>query len=463
MNMQRWRAGLALLGLSLLAAASFAGCGKVESSRGGLMLLVSTDGPVAIDRVDITIAATDRDLLANKYRVPAEVTLPTTIAIVSNGDPTAQATISVTGWAGNVPVDRRDAIVTQIPTERIAALNVVLSARCTPKLSVGFDGNAVSDCGDGNTCNNAGYCVSAIIQAQDLPTYRAGDENDAGFAGASSDDPQGGAGGATGGGPAVIIEDAAGAGGSAGSSADGGAGGTEDGGAGGADGGAGGEGGAWSATCGNHQTEPGEQCDDGNTNSADGCSAACNIEVCGNHILDPGELCDDGNSTSGDGCSYDCKSLEVCGNGTLDSGEQCDTGTETVGCNSNCTKAVCGDKIINKTRLELCDDGGETAKCNSDCTLAKCGDGITNKAFGESCDDGGETAKCNSNCTTRKCGDNWVNATAGEICDVGGTDTVQCDADCTPPACGDGHVNPAAGEQCEPPNTAACGACKIKP
>ncbi|MFA6255020.1 MAG: polymorphic toxin-type HINT domain-containing protein [Patescibacteria group bacterium] len=61
--------------------------------------------------------------------------------------------------------------------------------------------------------------------------------------------------------------------------------------------------------CGNNIKDPGEECDDGNTVSGDGCSATCQLEVgCGDGSLDPvTEECDDNNITSGDCCSADCK------------------------------------------------------------------------------------------------------------------------------------------------------------
>lgn len=43
-------------------------------------------------------------------------------------------------------------------------------------------------------------------------------------------------------------------------------------------GGAGGQGGGSMPACGNGVQDPGEQCDDGNTTSGDGCSASCTIE-----------------------------------------------------------------------------------------------------------------------------------------------------------------------------------------
>lgn len=66
------------------------------------------------------------------------------------------------------------------------------------------------------------------------------------------------------------------------------------------------------SVCGNGILESGEQCDDGNTISGDGCSATCDIEhpaaqECGNGILEEGEECDDGNTINGDGCDSACQ------------------------------------------------------------------------------------------------------------------------------------------------------------
>jgi cysteine-rich repeat protein len=54
-----------------------------------------------------------------------------------------------------------------------------------------------------------------------------------------------------------------------------------------------------------------EQCDTGG--QTDACNADCTIPICGDGHLDPflGEECDDGNLTSGDGCTGTCRSEPI--------------------------------------------------------------------------------------------------------------------------------------------------------
>lgn len=122
--------------------------------------------------------------------------------------------------------------------------------------------------------------------------------------------------------------------------------------------------------CGNWTLDPGEQCDDGNLKSGDGCSSSCQLEktaVCGNNVPEAGEGCDDGNTKDGDGCSSTCKQEKsVCGNITLEAGEGCDDGNtkDGDGCSSTCQieKTVCGNGKVEKG--EACDGGpGCDASC----------------------------------------------------------------------------------------------------
>jgi cysteine-rich repeat protein len=70
-----------------------------------------------------------------------------------------------------------------------------------------------------------------------------------------------------------------------------------------------------SAACGDGTLDPGEQCDDGNTVSCDGCSASCRIEACGNGRVECAEECDAGplNGQPGSGCDAQCKVVPLPG------------------------------------------------------------------------------------------------------------------------------------------------------
>jgi len=227
------------------------------------MLAVSSDGPLPIDRLEITVVSKGATLRSSSYRVPQEATLPTTLAIVTNGDPTASVEITVVGWNGTLPLDRRDAIVQQVPTDRVAMLPVVLSGRCSSKVTA-VDGEAVSSCGDGSTCDpQTGNCESATIDAARLSTYTSGAEERIGSGGASGSGG-GGSGGSAGatseGGMPGAGGEAGGFGGqpaSGGSAGSGGNGGTSG-------GGASGEGGMGGASC-----EPTAEICDGLDNDCD--------------------------------------------------------------------------------------------------------------------------------------------------------------------------------------------------
>ena len=155
------------------------------------------------------------------------------------------------------------------------------------------------------------------------------------------------------------------------------------------------------STCGNGVLNAGEQCDDGDTQSGDGCSAACDLEYyCGDGIINPGEECDGTNLGPIDACvdldtfqggAISCTTqcrfnttqcvpppAGVCGNGIIEPGEQCDG-------------AVWGP-------IDACADfdtfTGGTLSCDATCRFntssctpppaGVCGNGIIEP--GESCD-----------------------------------------------------------------------------
>jgi fibro-slime domain-containing protein len=215
--------------------------------------------------------------------------------------------------------------------------------------------------------------------------------------------------------------------------------------------------------CGNSVIDisQGENCDDGNTDSGDGCNRICqteanwncptpgqkceNLAKCGNSILTSDETCDDGNTVGGDGCSANCKTVEpgwqcrvpgkpcspACGDGVITAGEICDDGntangdgcsaicklemgfkcTGSSGGKSICSPTVCGDG--KREGAEGCDDGNTVPNdgCSPTCHFepncssatgtctSKCGDGLV---VSEDCDDGNTNNGdgCSSTCKT---------------------------------------------------------------
>ncbi len=227
--------------------------------------------------------------------------------------------------------------------------------------------------------------------------------------------------------------------------------------------------------CGNGivETANGEQCDDANRNSGDGCSADCQIEpswvcptacelckvhvVCGDGVVGLGEQCDDGNVNPSDGCDSvcnmdpgwtcpvagkSCRQLATCGDAGATAGEACDFDG---GCDDSCAiRALCGDAIVQPP--ETCDDGfndGSYGGCTPDCQRAAyCGDGVTNG--NEECDFGSDNSptynpsygSCMTNCQIGPhCGDGIVQ-NAPEQCDSGqynGTAYSHCTKHCALP------------------------------
>ncbi|MBN2194607.1 MAG: DUF4215 domain-containing protein [Polyangiaceae bacterium] len=210
------------------------------------------------------------------------------------------------------------------------------------------------------------------------------------------------------------------------------------------------------AVCGNSSLEPGEECDDGNTDGADGCTLDCKreplyiclvpgelciAEVCGDGSRTASESCDDGNAVSQDGCNAACQvesgwvcpaqgspCISRCGDGQIAGGEKCDDGNVVAGdgCGAGCLtepgwfncppfgagcqQAICGNGAVEAN--EGCDDANEVSGdgCNAAClrepvfdttglVAAVCGDGA--RTLEEACDDGNvlNGDGCSNGCT----------------------------------------------------------------
>lgn len=209
----------------------------------------------------------------------------------------------------------------------------------------------------------------------------------------------------------------------------------------------------------------GEECDDGNNVSNDGCSPSCKKETCGDGAVQPkgadglpntadDELCDDGNRDIGDGCGNTCK-VETCGDGKIDYGEECDKGiansdTAPGACRMNCTLPRCNDGVVDVWPQdfgldEQCDCGPEYA--DFDWVEAN-KPGSTLKPYCETVVDG-KPALCHvGNCQAFYCGDGFT-FNAGLDNESGTEDDEMCDAG---PFNSDGLP---AGAECA--NAAQCG------
>jgi cysteine-rich repeat protein len=225
---------------------------------------------------------------------------------------------------------------------------------------------------------------------------------------------------------------------------------------------------------------PGEQCDDGNTKSGDGCSSTCQSEsFCGNGVREGSEQCDDQNNVSGDGCSSTCLSEAVCGDAEVGGVELCDPGKHCTGgsnpgavctldpaacvggtcdvvatsdCTAQCRRpAGCGNGVVEGT--EQCDG---TPGCRSDCTLIVCGDGVVDT--GEQCDDGNTVSGdgCSRSCQLETVCGNGVVEGAEQCDDKNNLSGDGCSSTCQLEAvCGDGIVGGV--ERCDDGGTCLGG------
>lgn len=195
--------------------------------------------------------------------------------------------------------------------------------------------------------------------------------------------------------------------------------------------------------------------DDGTPCALDGMDGAaicrsqvCTLSTCGDGLVDTaaGEECDDANETSADGCEpgtceFSCASNDECEDASICNGtESCDTTSHT---------CVLGTDAPDDTACTQ-EDGSDGGCRAGVCRALGCGNGLPDD--GEECDDGNEVSNdgCEPDCTVTCMNDVDCEAFDVSVCD--GVDT--CDTatnTCVPGEtldCDDG--NECTEDTCDP-------------
>jgi hypothetical protein len=466
--------GVVLKVLGLVAATCILlSCSKQTGpAHGGLMLIVSKEGSLPVGRLDIDIQSQKGVLLSHSYKVPEEADLPTSIALVSNGDATLQAIVAVTGWQvrpamADVPLDRRDAIVTQIPNDRVAELRVVLTAKC----SKWVDGEGLPTCSPaGYTCDfTSGECVPPEIDATVLPTFQSGDDQpEAGV----SESGAGGEGSNAAGGPSSAQgghDNSHGGSGAAGASVGtGGAGGKGAGGAGAGTGGSGADSCAIGAAMfGSGETNPANAClvcDP--AASASKWTNAANGSSCGS-----GKVCSSGACLAGCyvGDAFHASGMGAPGNPIC---ERCDPAASTSAWTASLDGTGCGS-------AQVCSAGVCKAGCFVDAAFSTPGQGKPGNTICASCQPASSTSTWTASSEGLACGANQLchNGACASGCLIGsafyapgavnGCQTCQPDKSTTAWTDADGMACGASGTCCSntcvnaQTSNAHCGGCGL--
>jgi formylglycine-generating enzyme len=169
--------------LALLAVLMLVGLSCSKKTAAGVVLVFETDSTLDPDTLHVTVTSGDKTLLDWCYAIETPSTFfPTTLAIASDGNAASSVTIQASLLRKGLTLDVRQNMVTQVPTDRVAELDIVFSARCTAQLSLllgdpphGADctsGLASSLCVAGETCDpTTGMCLSGGVSGMSLPTY----------------------------------------------------------------------------------------------------------------------------------------------------------------------------------------------------------------------------------------------------------------------------------------------------
>lgn len=177
--MRKWHLAAAVLTVAGIPALS-AGC--EPAPLGELVLIVKTDMAPPKDFNKMRIQVFNEGSLKFNYEGPVpgdpgdeeRIVLPSTLGLVAPEDPANAIRIEVGvrsgGKEGPVRVVRE--VVTTIPTDRVAMLNLPIQFLCkSDDIPFDNDGNLKpSDCPEGKTCI-AGACQDSVVDSSTLPDY----------------------------------------------------------------------------------------------------------------------------------------------------------------------------------------------------------------------------------------------------------------------------------------------------
>jgi cysteine-rich repeat protein len=198
--------------------------------------------------------------------------------------------------------------------------------------------------------------------------------------------------------------------------------------------------------CGDGTVNAGEQCDDGNGTSSDGCENDCTFSCEAAADCDDSAICNGVESCSSE--SHACLPGSMATDGTICGEGSCRGG--------ECAPSGCGNTVVEAG--EDCDDGNLDPDdgCDNDCTFTCTTD--------DDCDDGEgctvELCTASNTCMIRAA---LVN---GSVCERDGnpeTRDICLSSTCVPSRCGDGYVDTEAAypEDCDDANEVSGDGCEI--
>ncbi len=170
----------AVCAMAIMACAVMAACSGKTTQAGGLEVVLRTDMPVpaAFDSLHVEISQQIAGgkwnlLLKNDLPVQDDASLPTTISITAGSSGDQEALVEVTATKDGAPVVLRE-IQVQVPTSRVALLDVLISSACAGKLQV-VGGVATTSCADPTqSCQPDTGACGATNDTKALPPYVPG-------------------------------------------------------------------------------------------------------------------------------------------------------------------------------------------------------------------------------------------------------------------------------------------------